>query len=112
MKKIEAIIRPALLDAVVERLEKLGVNGFHCQEIQGHGRQKGLKEIFRGREYDLRFHLKIRLTVVVADALAEEAVKVIEESASTGEVGDGKIFVSDLTDVIRIRTRERGESAI
>lgn len=112
MKKIEAIIRPEKLDAVVDKLSELGFSGLNYTEVQGHGRQKGMKEIFRGREYDIKFIPKVRLEIVTADSQAETAISAIIETAGSGQIGDGKIFVSEVSDVIRVRTRERGEGAI
>ena len=112
MKKIEAIIRPDKLEAVVEKLSDLGYSGLNYTEVQGHGRQKGMKELFRGREYDVKFIPKIKIEVVTSDGKAEDIIDAIVKTAGTGQIGDGKIFVTDITDVIRVRTKERGESAI
>lgn len=112
MKKIEAIIRPDKLEAVVDKLNELGYTGLHYTEVQGHGRQKGMKELFRGREYDIKFIPKIKIEIVTSNDKAEKIISVIVETANTGQIGDGKIFVSDIADVIRVRTKERGETAI
>ena len=112
MKKIEAIIRPEKLEAVVEKLGTLGYSGLHFTEVQGHGRQKGMKELFRGREYDIKFIPKIKIEIVTSDNKAEDVISAIIETANSGQIGDGKIFVSDITDVIRVRTKERGDAAI
>jgi nitrogen regulatory protein P-II 1 len=112
MKKIEAIIRPERLEAVVEKLDNLGYAGITIIDIEGHGRQKGIIELFRGKEYKLMFLPKVKLELVIKDDQLEKAIDAITSSAYTGEVGDGKIFVSDIIDVIRVRTKERGETAI
>lgn len=112
MKKIEAIIRPDKLEAVVDKLSELGYTGLHYTEVQGHGRQKGMKELFRGREYDIKFIPKIKIELVTSDDKSEKIIDAIVETAKTGQIGDGKIFVSDVKDVIRVRTKERGETAI
>jgi nitrogen regulatory protein PII len=112
MKKIEAIIRPEKLEAVVEKLGQLGYSGLHFSEVQGHGRQKGMKELFRGREYDVKFIPKVKIELVLSDAKAEQVISTIIDTAQTGQIGDGKIFVSEISDVIRVRTKERGEVAI
>ena len=112
MKKIEAIIRPEKLESVVDRLSELGYSGLNYIEVQGHGRQKGMKELFRGREYDIKFIPKIKIELVVPDDKVEGIIESIVQIASTGQIGDGKIFVSDVSDVIRVRTKERGNSAI
>lgn len=112
MKKIEAIIRPDKLDAVVEKVIDLGHYGINFTEVQGHGRQKGMKEIFRGREYDVKYIPKIKIELVVRDEMAEKIIDAIIGAARTGQIGDGKIFVSDVADVIRVRNKERGVLAI
>lgn len=112
MKKIEAIIRPEKLEKMIERLEELGYNGITVTNVEGHGRQKGVKEIFRGREYDIKFISKTKLEIVTSDDKAEKIIEAIIQVANTGQIGDGKIFVSDIVDVIRVRTKERGEGAI
>ncbi|MBU0516042.1 MAG: P-II family nitrogen regulator [Proteobacteria bacterium] len=112
MKKIEAIIKPFKLDEVKEALTELGVRGITISEVKGFGRQKGHKEIYRGAEYVVDFLPKIKLEVVVGDDLADRVVEVIAEAAKTGKIGDGKIFVADVGQVIRIRTGERGEEAV
>jgi nitrogen regulatory protein P-II 1 len=112
MKKIEAIIRPDKLEAVVEKLSELGYSGLNYTEVQGHGRQKGMKELFRGREYEIKFIPKIKVELVVSDSTVEKIINTIIETAATGQIGDGKIFVSNIEDVVRVRTKERGEIAI
>ncbi len=112
MKKIEAIIRPFKLDDVKEALLEVGVRGMTITEVRGYGRQKGHKETFRGSEYQIEFVPKIKITVVVDSAIAEKVIEAILKTAKTGQVGDGKIFVSDISDVIRIRTDESGPEAL
>lgn len=112
MKKIEAIIRPDKLEAVVEKLSELGYSGLNYTEVQGHGRQKGMKELFRGREYEIKFIPKIKIEIVTNDNTSEKIIDAIVETAATGQIGDGKIFISKIEDVVRVRTKERGEVAI
>lgn len=112
MKKIEAIIKPFKLDEVKEGLTEIGVHGMTVTDVKGFGRQRGHTEIYRGAEYVVDFVPKLKLEVVVAAELAPQVVKLIEEKTKTGAIGDGKIFVSSLEDVIRIRTGERGKEAI
>lgn len=112
MKKIEAIIRPEKLNDVLDKLEELGYSGVTMTEVSGHGRQKGVVEQFRGKEYKMRFIPKIKLEIVSKNTLVDKIVEVICNTAETGEVGDGKIFVWSLDDTIRVRTKERGEGAI
>ncbi|NPV00265.1 MAG: P-II family nitrogen regulator [Brevinematales bacterium] len=112
MKKIEAIIRPEKLEAVVDKLQDLGYPGLNITNIQGHGRQKGMKEIFRGREYDIKFIQKVKIELVVPDDKVEMIVDAIIDIAKTGAIGDGKIFLSDIADAIRVRTKERGDTAL
>ncbi len=112
MKKIEAIIKPFKLDEVKDALNALGVQGMTVTEVKGFGRQKGHVELYRGAEYDISFIPKVKLEVVVAEAMAEKVVTTIVEKARTGKIGDGKIFISKLEDIVRIRTGERGEPAI
>ena len=112
MKKIEAIIRPHLLDAVRAALQELEVIGMTISEVQGYGRQKGHTETYRGAEYQIEFIPKIKIEVVVPDEIEEATVETIIKTARTGKFGDGKIFVMTLEDVIRIRTGERGEAAV
>jgi nitrogen regulatory protein P-II 1 len=112
MKKIEAIIKPFKLDEVKESLQKAGIQGMTVSEVKGFGRQKGHTELYRGAEYIVDFLPKVRLEVVVDDAQVQTAVEAIVKAAKTGKIGDGKIFVSALQDVIRIRTGETGKSAI
>ncbi|KPK21200.1 MAG: transcriptional regulator [Nitrospira bacterium SG8_3] len=112
MKKIEAIIKPFKLDDVKEGLTELGVQGMTVSEVKGFGRQRGHTEIYRGAEYRVDFVPKVKLEVVVDSELAPQVVQVIAQKAKTGALGDGKIFVSALEEVIRIRTGERGKEAI
>jgi nitrogen regulatory protein P-II 1 len=112
MKKIEAIIKPFKLDEVKEGLMEIDVKGMTVTEVKGFGRQKGHTEIYRGAEYTVDFVPKIRLEVVVPSELAAKVVEVIEQRAKTGQIGDGKIFVSSLEEVVRIRTGEKGKEAI
>ncbi|MFA7495669.1 MAG: P-II family nitrogen regulator [Acidithiobacillus sp.] len=112
MKKIEAIIKPFKLDDVREALQELGLAGMTVTEVKGFGRQKGHTELYRGAEYVVDFLPKLKLEVVVADDMADRAIEVIEQSARTGKIGDGKIFVSAVERVIRIRTGEEGEEAV
>jgi nitrogen regulatory protein P-II 1 len=112
MKKIEAIIKPFKLDEVRESLSNIGVNGLTVIEVKGFGRQKGHTELYRGAEYVVDFLPKIKLELVVGDDLAEAAMDAIIKAAHTGKIGDGKIFVSTVEQVVRIRTGETGESAV
>ena len=112
MKKIEAIIKPFKLDEVKDRLNELGVHGLTITEVKGFGRQKGHTELYRGAEYVVDFLPKIKMEIVASDSLVEEIVTALTESAQTGRIGDGKIFVSPIEEVIRIRTGERGEDAL
>jgi nitrogen regulatory protein P-II 1 len=112
MKKIEAIIKPFKLDEVRESLSNIGVNGLTVTEVKGFGRQKGHTELYRGAEYVVDFLPKIKLELVVGDDLAEAAMDAIIKAAHTGKIGDGKIFVSTVEQVIRIRTGETGDSAV
>lgn len=112
MKKIEAIIRPFKLDEVKEALVEEGIRGLTISEVRGYGRQKGHTETYRGSEYQIEFIPKIKIEIVVDDVLLEKAVDAILRSAKTGQVGDGKIFISDIQDVIRIRTEESGPQAL
>ena len=112
MKKIEAIIRPEKLDEVRKAIEAVGYPGMTITEAEGHGKQKGITQQWRGETYRVEFLPKVKLEIVVADSDVEEMIQAITKAARTGGVGDGKIFVSDVRDVIRIRTGERGEGAI
>ena len=112
MKKIEAIIKPFKLDEVKDALNEMGVQGMTVTEVKGFGRQKGHVELYRGAEYDISFIPKVKLEVVVSDEMLEKVVWKIGETAKTGKIGDGKIFVSSLDQIVRIRTGETGESAI
>jgi nitrogen regulatory protein P-II 1 len=112
MKKIEAVIKPFKLDEVKDALNAIGVQGMTVTEVKGFGRQKGHVELYRGAEYDIAFIPKIKLEIVVADALAQKIVSTIQEKAKTGKIGDGKIFVLPVEEIVRIRTGEKGEAAI
>jgi nitrogen regulatory protein P-II 1 len=112
MQKIEAIIQPSKLDAVKEALIEIGVEGITILEARGHGRQKGHTEFYRGREYAVDVLPKIKLEIVVTDAMSERAIQAILTAARTGKIGDGKIFVSHVDEAIRIRNDERGETAL
>ena len=112
MKKIEAIIKPFKLDDVKEGLSALGIKGLTVSEVKGFGRQRGHREVYRGAEYQVDFVSKVKIEVVVASDLVGEAVKAIQEKARTGQIGDGKIFVIPVENVIRIRTGETGTEAI
>lgn len=112
MKKIEAIIKPFKLDEVRESLSNIGVNGLTVTEVKGFGRQKGHTELYRGAEYVVDFLPKIKLELILTDEMVEAAVDAIIKAAHTGKIGDGKIFVSAVEQVIRIRTGETGESAV
>ena len=112
MKKIEAIIKPFKLDEVREALSELGASGLTVTEVKGFGRQKGHTELYRGAEYVVDFLPKIKIEVVVADAMVEKAVEAIVKAAHTGKIGDGKIFVTSVEQVVRIRTGETDEGAI
>ena len=112
MKKIEAIIKPFKLDEVKEKLQDIGVSGITVLEAKGVGRQKGHTELYRGAEYVIDFLPKIKIEVVVSDKIATEVINQIKEAAHTGKIGDGKIFITNIDDVVRIRTGETGEEAI
>ena len=112
MKKVEAVIRPDSLDEVMNALEGAGYPGIMVTEIEGHGRQKGVKQQWRGQEYKVDLLPKVKIELVVTDKEADEIIKSISKVAKTGQVGDGKIFLTDVTDAVRIRTGERGDSAL
>lgn len=112
MKKIEAIIQPSRFESVKDALREIGVEGMTVTEVRGHGRQKGHTEIYRGREYSVNLIPKIKIELVLPDQLVETAVEAILNSAQTGNIGDGKIFLLPAGDAIRIRNSDRGESAL
>jgi nitrogen regulatory protein P-II 2 len=112
MKKIEAIIKPFKLDEVKEALQDAGIQGLSVIEVKGFGRQKGHTELYRGAEYVVDFLPKVKIEVAIGDDLLDQTLEAITKAANTGKIGDGKIFVADLTQVIRIRTGETGEAAI
>ncbi len=112
MKKIEAVIKPFKLDEVKDALNEIGIQGITVSEVKGFGRQKGHTELYRGAEYVVDFLPKVKLEIIVGDALVPQVIETIEKSAKTGRIGDGKIFVTEVLEVVRIRTGERGEAAI
>jgi nitrogen regulatory protein P-II 1 len=112
MKKVECIVRPHLLEAVKTALQEVGIVGMTVSEVKGFGRQKGHTETYRGSEYKVEFLPKVKIEVALADELVDAAVDAVLKTAKTGKFGDGKVFVSTLTEVVRIRTGERGEAAL
>jgi nitrogen regulatory protein P-II 1 len=112
MKKIEAIIQPFKLDDVKEALTGIGVDGMTITEVRGHGRQKGHREVYRGREYNVDLLPKVKIELVVGDNRAEEVIKTLTAAARTGNIGDGKVFVYDVAEAIRIRNDDRGDAAL
>jgi nitrogen regulatory protein P-II 1 len=112
MKKIEAVIKPFKLDEVKDALQEIGIKGLTVTEAKGFGRQKGHTELYRGAEYVVDFLPKVKIEIVLEEALVERAIEAIQRAAQTGRIGDGKIFVSTIDEVIRIRTGERGADAI
>jgi nitrogen regulatory protein P-II 1 len=112
MKKIEAIVKPFKLDEVKEALQGIGIQGMTVTEVKGFGRQKGHTELYRGAEYVVDFLPKLKVEIAVSDEMADKTVQTIVEAAGTGRIGDGKIFVSDLVEAVRIRTGERGPDAV
>ena len=112
MKKVEAIVKPFKLDEVREALSELGVTGLTVTEVKGFGRQKGHTELYRGAEYVVDFLPKVKVEVIVADALVDRAIEAVVKAARTGKIGDGKIFVTDVEQAVRIRTGESGEAAV
>jgi nitrogen regulatory protein P-II 1 len=112
MKKIEAIIKPFKLDEAREALSEIGVTGLTVTEVKGFGRQKGHTELYRGAEYVVDFLPKVKIEVIVADSLVERAIEAVIKAARTGKIGDGKIFVTTVEQVVRIRTGESGEAAV
>jgi nitrogen regulatory protein P-II 1 len=112
MKKIEAIIQPHKLEEVKEALKAIGIDGMTISEVRGHGRQKGHKEVYRGMEYHVDLLPKVKVEMVVPDSRAEEVVRTLVESARTGKIGDGKVFVYDVLEAVRIRNDDRGEGAL
>ena len=109
MMKVEAIVRPESLQTIIDRLDELGHSGITKTVVEGHGRQKGIVEQFRGKEYRLTFIPKVKIEIVVKDKDVEKVIDAIAESAYTGQIGDGKIFISEVKDAVRVRTRERGD---
>ena len=112
MKKIEAVIQPFKLEEVKEALKNIGVDGMTVSEVRGHGRQKGHKEVYRGQEYQVDLLPKVKLELVIASARLDEVLKTLVAAAKTGKIGDGKIFVYDVADAIRIRNDDRGDAAL
>ena len=112
MKKIEAVIQPHKLEEVKEALKRIGIDGMTITEVRGHGRQKGHKEVYRGMEYQVDLLPKVKLEMVVRDALLNPVVETLTTAARTGKIGDGKIFVATIDDAIRIRNGDRGEAAL
>ena len=112
MKKIEAIIQPFKLEEVKEALKAIGVDGMTVTEVRGHGRQKGHKEVYRGQEYMVDLLPKVKVEMVIAEARLDEVVKAVVAAARTGKIGDGKIFIYDVIDAIRIRNEDRGEATL
>lgn len=112
MKKIEAIIKPFKLDEVKDALNEIGIQGMTITEVKGYGRQKGHTELYRGAEYVIDFLPKVKIEMMVPDSMAEEVIRIIENKARTGKIGDGKIFISHVEDAVRIRTGQRGEDAV
>jgi nitrogen regulatory protein P-II 1 len=112
MKKIEAIIQPFKLAEVREALEGIGIDGITTSEVHGHGRQKGHSQVYRGNEYKVDLVPKVKIELVVASNRAEEVIKVLAAAAQTGKIGDGKIFISEIADAVRIRNGDRGEAAL
>ena len=112
MKRIEAIIQPYKLDDVREALKGIGVDGMTIYDVRGHGRQKGHKEVYRGQEYEVDLLPKVKVEIVVSDDRVEETVKAVVESARTGKIGDGKVFIYSLEDAIRIRNNDTGDAAL
>ena len=112
MKKIEAIIQPHKLEDVKEALKGIGIDGMTISEVRGHGRQKGHKEVYRGMEYQVDLLPKVKIEMVVADERSSEVIQTVVQSARTGKIGDGKVFVYDVTEAIRIRNDDRGDGAL
>jgi nitrogen regulatory protein P-II 1 len=112
MKKIEAVVQPFKLEEVKEALKAIGIDGMTITEVRGHGRQKGHKEVYRGQEYNVDLLPKVKIELVVPSARAEEVIKTLSGAARTGNIGDGKIFIYDVAEAIRIRNEDRGESAL
>ena len=112
MKKIEAIVQPFKIEEIKDALKGIGIDGMTITEVRGHGRQKGHKEVYRGQEYEVDLLPKVKLEMVVPSSRSEEVLKTLADAARTGKIGDGKIFVYDVAEAIRIRNDERGEAAL
>ena len=112
MKKIDAIIQPFKLDEVKQALAEIGIDGMTISEVRGHGRQKGHKEAYRGHEYKIDLLPKVKIEIVVSSSRSEEVIQLLTRTAQTGKIGDGKIFISEIAEAIRIRNGDRGEAAL
>jgi nitrogen regulatory protein PII len=112
MKKMEAVIQPSRMEAVKQALSDVGVQGMTLSEVRGHGRQKGHSEVYRGNEYTVDLLPKVKLEVVLPDELVDNAVEAVIQAARTGKIGDGKVFISEVTEAVRIRDNQRGNSAL
>ena len=112
MKKIEAVIQPFKIDEVKESLKNIGIDGMTITEVRGHGRQKGHKEVYRGQEYNVDLLPKVKVELVIPDQRLEEVINTLTSAARTGKIGDGKIFIYDVAEAIRIRNSDRGEAAL
>lgn len=112
MKKIEAIVQPFKLEEVKEALKAIGIDGMTITEVRGHGRQKGHKEVYRGQEYNVDLLPKVKIELVVPSSRSEEVIRTLTSAARTGNIGDGKIFIYDVAEAIRIRNEDRGEAAL
>jgi nitrogen regulatory protein P-II 1 len=112
MKKVEAIVQPFKMEEVKEALKAMGIDGMTITEVRGHGRQKGHKEVYRGQEYNVDLLPKVKFELVIPDSRLEEVISVLTASARTGKIGDGKIFVFEVADAVRIRNGDRGEAAL
>lgn len=112
MKKVEAIVQPFKFEEVRDALKAIGVDGITVTDVRGHGRQKGHKEVYRGQEYQVDLLPKVKLELVIADSRLDEVVRTLTRAARTGKIGDGKVFIYDVMDAVRIRNDDRGESAL
>ena len=112
MKKIDAIIQPFKLDEIKQALAEIGIDGMTISEVRGHGRQKGHKEAYRGHEYKIDLLPKVKIEIVVSSSRSEEVIQLLTRTAQTGKIGDGKIFISEIAEAIRIRNGDRGEAAL
>jgi nitrogen regulatory protein P-II 1 len=112
MKKVEAIVQPFKMEEVKDALKAIGIDGMTITEVRGHGRQKGHKEVYRGQEYNVDLLAKVKFELVIADARLEQVIAALTASARTGKIGDGKIFIYDVAEAVRIRNGDRGEAAL